>query len=297
MATFPQIRSVTMAEPQYPPLVTVRALRYAYPSGLLAVGGLDFAVRAGEVLSIVGPSGCGKSTLLSLLAGMKQPAGGEIEWNEELVADAAPIDASVTRGRRKPRRRRMSLVFQRDTVLPWKTVEQNVGLGLDYVSISKAERRERITSLLQLVRMNDFRKAYPNQLSGGMRRRVALLTGVAPLPHLLLLDEPFAALDEPTRVMVHADLLEIIYRLGLAVILVTHDLAEAITLGDRVLVLTNRPARAASMIETNLGHERNVREIRERPEYLELYAETWHELWKQTSLGDSGTVNPPPVTR
>jgi ABC-type nitrate/sulfonate/bicarbonate transport system ATPase subunit len=296
VTTFPQTRSVDMEQPQHSPLLTVRALRYAYPSGLVAVDGLDFAVSAGEVLSIVGPSGCGKSTLLSLLAGMKQPAGGEIEWNEELVADAAPADASVSRGRRKPRRRRLSLVFQRDTVLPWKTVEQNVGLGLDYVSISKAERRERITSLLQLVRMDDFRNAYPNQLSGGMRRRVALLTGVAPLPHLLLLDEPFAALDEPTRVMVHADLLEVIYRLGLAVILVTHDLAEAITLGDRVLVLTNRPARAASTIETNLGHERDVREIRERPEYLELYAETWHELWKQTSRGPAGTVNPPPVT-
>lgn len=294
MTISPQIRSVDMDQSQYPALVTVRALRYAYPTGLLAVDGLDFAVRAGEVLSIVGPSGCGKSTLLSLLAGMKQPAGGEIEWNEDLVADAAATDAPAPRGRRKPRRRRLSLVFQRDTVLPWKTVEQNVGLGLDYVSISKVERKERIASLLELVRMEDFRNAYPNQLSGGMRRRVALLTGVAPLPHLLLLDEPFAALDEPTRVMVHADLLEIIYRLGLAVILVTHDLAEAITLGDRVLVLTNRPARVASTIETKLGHDRDVREIRERPEYLELYAETWHTLWKQTRGADAADLNPPP---
>lgn len=263
-----------------PPLVSVSGLQYAYPNGLVAVDGLDFTVHAGEVLSIVGPSGCGKSTLLSLLAGLKQPSGGSIEWNTEIVG-AEQVG-------RKPKRRRLSLVFQRDTVLPWRTVEQNVALGLDYVSISKAEREERIRSLLRIVRMEDFRKAYPNQLSGGMRRRVALLTGVAPLPHLLVLDEPFAALDEPTRVMVHADLLEIIYRLGLGVILVTHDIAEAITLGDRVLVLTNRPARAASTIETRLGHDRDVRTVREQPSYQALYAETWHELWTQTSVAKSG---------
>lgn len=262
------------------PLVAVRGLRFAYPNGLLAVDGLDLSVVPGEVLSIVGPSGCGKSTILSLLARMKQPDGGEIVWDDTVVGSA---DAGA-----KPSRRRLSLVFQRDTVLAWRTVEENVGLGLDYVSISKQERRERITSLLQLVRMEDFRKAYPNQLSGGMRRRVALLTGVAPLPHLLLLDEPFAALDEPTRVNVHADLLEIIYRLGLAVILVTHDLAEAITLGDRVMVLTNRPARVARVIETGMGHDRDIRTIREMPEYQQLYAETWHELWRQTTdVGDN----------
>jgi NitT/TauT family transport system ATP-binding protein len=265
-----------MNESQPARLVSVQGLQFAYPNGLVAVDGLDFTVSAGEVLSIVGPSGCGKSTLLSLLADLKQPLGGTIEWNTEIVGEGQPAG-------KKPPRRRLSLVFQRDTVLPWRTVEQNVALGLDYVSISKADRLERISSLLRLVRMEDFRKAYPNQLSGGMRRRVALLTGVAPLPHLLLLDEPFAALDEPTRVMVHADLLEIIYRLGLSVILVTHDLAEAITLGDRVLVLTNRPARAARFLETNLGHHRDVRTVRELPEYQALYAETWHELWRQTT--------------
>jgi ABC-type nitrate/sulfonate/bicarbonate transport system ATPase subunit len=182
------------------------------------------------------------------------------------------------------------LVFQRDTVLPWRTVEQNISLGLDFLSISKAEKEERISSLLRLVRMEDFRKAYPNQLSGGMRRRVALLTGVAPLPHLLMLDEPFAALDEPTRVGVHEDLLDVIYRLGLAVILVTHDLAEAITLADRVIVTTKRPAAVARVLETKLGRSRDVRKVRETPEYQRLYAETWHELWQQT-----GDTTQPPV--
>ena len=257
------------------PLVAVEGLRYAYPGGLVAVDGRDFTLGVGEVLSIVGPSGCGKSTLLSLLAGLKQPLDGTVTWNTDIVGQETAAGT-------KPLRRKLSLVFQRDTVLPWRTVEQNVALGLNYVSISKQERQERISSLLRLVRMEDSRKMYPNQLSGGMRRRVALLTGVAPLPHLLMLDESFAALDEPTRVSVHQDLLEIIYRLGLSVILVTHDLAEAITLGDRVLVLTKRPAKVARVIETKLGHDRNIRTVRERPEYQHLYAETWHELWNQT---------------
>ncbi len=160
------------------------------------------------------------------------------------------------------------------------------------MSISEKEKRERIDSLLRLVKMQDFRRAYPKQLSGGMRRRVAVLTGVAPFPHLLLLDEPFGGLDEPTRVAVHADLLEIIYRLGLTVILVTHDLAEAITLGDRVLILTHRPAQVARVIETGLGRPRDVQAIREMPEYQKLYAETWHELWKQTGTVPASAPQP-----
>ncbi len=261
-------------------LVRMSEIDYAYPDGLQAVSSLNIAFRPGEVVSVVGPSGCGKSTLLSLLAGLKVPQAGTIEWNEQ------ETEAGGERRRDAlPARRRLSLVFQGDTVLPWKTVEDNVALGLKYVQLTDEEREERITSLLKLVRMEDFRHAYPNRLSGGMRRRVALLTGVAPLPHLILLDEPFAALDEPTRVMVHADLLEIVYRLNLAVILVTHDLAEAITLGDRVLVMSHRPMSVAREITTGIGRPRDVRAIRERPEYQRLYAEIWHELWSQTERG------------
>jgi NitT/TauT family transport system ATP-binding protein len=267
--------SVSVADPGS--VVSVVGLQYAYPNGLVAVDGLSLTLGAGEVVAVAGPSGCGKSTILSLLAGMKQPSAGEIKWQPE-----SQEKASRRRGQPKPAQRRLSLVFQRDTVLPWKTVEQNVALGLDYIAISKEEREQRVTDLLRLVRMEDFRKAYPKQLSGGMRRRVALLTGVAPLPTLLMLDEPFAALDEPTRVTVHADLLEIIYRLKLSVILVTHDLGEAISLADRVIILSKRPARVARVIETHLGHNRDLLKIRETPEYQSLYAETWHELWKQT---------------
>jgi len=242
-------------------LLRVSGLKFTYPDGLQAVGNVSFDLRAGEVLSIIGLSGCGKSTLLSLLAGLKQPSAGAIEWHPDVI-DEAPHGL--------PSRRRLSLVFQRDTVLPWKTVEENVAFGLNYLSIDAREKRERIDALLRIVKMGDFRKAYPKQLSGGVRRRVAVLTGVAPLPHLLLLDESFGGLDEPTRVAVHAGLLEIVYRLGLTVILVTHDLAEAITLGDRVLVLTHRPARVARVLQTGLGRPREAQAIRELPEYQKL---------------------------
>jgi NitT/TauT family transport system ATP-binding protein len=265
-------------------LVRLDNVAFTYPDGLLAVDGVDLDIAQGEVLAVVGPSGCGKSTLLSLLASLRQPSGGRLDWNREALGEAGAKDSRSSR----PSRRRLSLVFQRDTVLPWRTVEQNVGLGLKYVEIDREVREARVTELLRLAKLEEFRKSYPNRLSGGMRRRVALLTGVAPMPHLLMLDEPFASLDEPTRVSVHADLLGIIYRFGLTVILVTHDLAEAITLGDRVVVLTGRPGRVATIIETNLPRPRDVRAVREMPEYQALYTQTWHELWKQTESPPSG---------
>lgn len=254
-------------------LVRLTDAHFAYPGGRQAVGGVDLQIRRQEVLSIVGPSGCGKTTLLNLLAGLRKPTSGSVRWNEDLLAN--------TVGRR-PKRRRMTLVFQKDTVLPWLTVEQNVGFGLKYLDLTADSKRARIEDLLQMGRLEDVRDAYPKQLSGGMRRRVALLTGIAPLPHLLVLDEPFAALDEPTRVNIHSDLLEIVHRLGLSVVLVTHDLSEAITLSDRVMVATQRPTRVASLAETGLGRPRDVRKVRESPRYHEFYSSTWHEVWVQS---------------
>jgi NitT/TauT family transport system ATP-binding protein len=253
-------------------LVKVTALSFSYPTGLLAIDGLDLSVRHHEVVAVVGPSGGGKSTLLGLLAGLLVPSAGRIEWNTRLLSGAAQQGLSD--------RRLLSLVFQRDTLLPWLTVEQNVAFGLDYVRIDRKERKDRIDGLLKIAGLTEFRQAYPRQLSGGMRRRVAFLTGVAPRPHLLLLDEPFSALDEPTRVALHAEVLDMIYTMGLTAILVTHDLAEAISLSDRVVVLSQRPAQVAWCNETRLGRPRDVFNIRTTPEYGELYSDTWAELWR-----------------
>ena len=268
----PNARERPTRDSERPWLLSARGIRFAYPNGLLALDGMDLDVRAGEIVSLVGPSGCGKSTLLSIIAGLTPPTAGSITWNKSLVEQEA------IKGR--PRRKLLTLVFQRDTLLPWRTAEQNVAFGLRYVSMPEAERIDWLNSLFAMARLEQYRKAYPRELSGGMRRRVALLMGVAPLPRLLLLDEPFAALDEPTRVDVHTDLLKIIYELGLSVILVTHDLAEAISLSDTIFVLTSQPGRIAWTTPVNLGESRDVLAVRSTEAYAALYADTWRELWR-----------------
>ncbi len=219
----------------------------------------------GSVVAVIGPSGCGKSTLLALCAGLVRPSVGEITWGD--------LPELESHGRR-----RLSLVFQADTLMPWLSVEKNIAFGLRYVRLTVRERRERIDMLLDLGGLSEFRTAYPRQLSGGMRRRVAFLTGVAPMPQVLLLDEPFSALDEPTRVDIHGAVLNIIRELGITVVLVTHDLAEAISLGDVVHILTMRPSRVAYSKPIPLGRERDVHSLRESEGFHKIYRELWHEL-------------------
>lgn len=255
------------------PLLQLEGISYWYPTGLPVLNSVDLEVRAGEVVAVVGPSGCGKSTLLSIIADLRQPTEGVVTWHD--LPGAANGNG----------KRRLSLVFQRDTVLPWRTVEQNIAFGLKYIDISDKERKERVDRLLALGRLTDFRSHYPKQLSGGMRRRVALLTGVAPLPEVLLLDEPFSGLDEPTRVGVHSDLLEIVYELNLTVIIVTHDIGEAISLADRILVLTKRPSRISWSLDTSIGRPRDLLSLRATEQYSDLYAATWSHLWRVNSGG------------
>ena len=247
---------------------------------MLAVEDVSFAVEPGTVLSIVGPSGCGKSTLLSLIAGLQPPISGTVSWtptNQEALTNRS--------------QRLYTMVFQKDTLLPWLRVESNIGWGLRYLNLSDAERKERVTQLLDLVGLTEFRRAYPYQLSGGMRRRVAFLAGVAPMPQVILLDEPFSALDEPTRVNIHVEVKRIVAELGMAVILVTHDLGEAITLSDRVCILTKRPAQVAKVFDMPFGKDRDVRALRETDEYQDIYKSLWHELNVQIAqAGAPGTA-------
>jgi NitT/TauT family transport system ATP-binding protein len=263
------------------PLLHAGSLKYAYPgsrgtTSTLAVEDVSFSVEPGRVLSIVGPSGCGKSTLLSLVAGLQPPISGTVDWspvNREALADHS--------------QRLYTMVFQKDTLLPWLRVEANIAWGLRYLNLTKEERRQRVTELLELVGLTEFRRAYPYQLSGGMRRRVAFLTGVAPMPQVILLDEPFSALDEPTRVNIHIEVKRIVDQLGMAVILVTHDLSEAISLSDQVCILTQRPARVAKLFDIPFGKDRDVRGLRETEEYQETYRALWHELNRQITGEDA----------
>jgi NitT/TauT family transport system ATP-binding protein len=250
------------------PLLRVSDAQYSYPNGLLALGGVDLDVSPGEIVAVVGPSGCGKSTLLSLVSGLAAPTAGQITWNEELLR------ASDRGGQR------LAMLFQRDTVFAWRTVEKNVQFGMECLKLPKAEREEWTTTLLRMANLEQFRKSYPRALSGGMRRRVGLLTSLAVRPSVLLLDEPFSALDEPTRVELASDVVKLSYQYRVSTVLVTHDLGEAISIADRIIVMSNRPARVQRVFDVPFGHDRDVYSLRESPEYAELYRELWHELWK-----------------
>jgi ABC-type nitrate/sulfonate/bicarbonate transport system ATPase subunit len=221
-----------------------------------------------KIISLVGPSGCGKTTILSIAAGFLRPAGGRVSWAEPESGNA---DA---------KRHPVTMLFQKDTLLPWLTVAENVGLyfRLKRTHLSKREQRERVSELIALAGLDDVVSKYPYQLSGGQRRRVAFLAAVAPLPRTLLLDEPFSSLDEPTRVAIHQDTYAIVRRYGITVMLVTHDLAEAISLSDEVAILSRAPAKIVERNSIGFGSERDMLALRESPEFLRLYGHLWDTL-------------------
>jgi NitT/TauT family transport system ATP-binding protein len=244
-------------------------LNFRYPSGLQAVADFTADIKAGEIVSIVGPSGCGKSTLLRIMAGLREPSGGRLSRR-------AP----------QPGRHLCTMVFQEDTLLPWLKIAENVRLYSRFRGERASRSRQRVMELLEMVGLEKFANAYPSQLSGGMRRRVAVLTAVAPLPCLLLLDEPFSALDEPTRIAVHQDVYGLIRRFGITAVLVTHDLGEAVSLSDRILLLSKGPSSISKEYVTPFGSQRHFMEIRSEPSFLEAYAEIWHDFREQQSRPD-----------
>jgi NitT/TauT family transport system ATP-binding protein len=261
--------------------VTFEDLHFSYADGTAAVQGISLRITSGSTVGIVGPSGCGKSTILGLVAGFLRPTSGT-------VAIRSPDSG----------RHPLSMVFQRETLLPWLTAEENVRMYALFqahgIPRSKLLRRvsplgaaksrqldARVAELLESVGLSDAAKKYPYQLSGGMRRRLAFLSAVAPNPQVLLLDEPFSSVDEPTRVAIHQDVFRITRSMQMTTILVTHDLAEAVSLCDRVIILTNRPAQIARDITVDFGADRVMLELRETPKFLELYGALWHDLRAQ----------------
>lgn len=218
---------------------------------------IDLTVQSGEFVCIVGPSGCGKSTLLHLMAGFLAPTSGSIS-----------IDGESVRG---PDPRRI-FVFQESGVFPWLTVEGNIGFGLS--SLGPAERRKRIAHYVELVGLGGFESAFPHQLSGGMRQRLEVARALAVNPDVLYMDEPFAALDFITRMEMRKEMLRIWEQERKTVLLVTHDIDEAAQLGDRVLVMSARPARVRCDFEIKLPHPRDVNSA----EYIDLRSRILDEL-------------------
>ena len=207
--------------------VTMRFMA-ASGKGLAAVAGVSFAVRDGEVVALIGPSGCGKSTLLNIGSGLYMPSEGE-----------ALVDGERVQGPNA----HVAFMLQKDLLLPWRTVLENVTFGVEIQRLALPERRRRALALLENFNLAEFTGHYPHQLSGGMRQRVALARTLAVDPSVLLLDEPFSAVDAQTRMVLQRELAQTLKRAGKTALLITHDLLEAVTLSDRVLVMSRRPGR------------------------------------------------------
>lgn len=235
-----------------------------------AVQDVSFDVRGGEFVSIVGPSGCGKSTLLGLVGGLVPATAGRITVDGEPVSGVNP---------------RLGFVFQRDALFPWKTVDQNVGLPLLFRGVDAASARPRVDEWIARIGLTGFERYHPHQLSGGMRKRVALAMTMVYEPEIVLMDEPFGALDVQTRNLMENDLLEIWAQFRRTVVFVTHDLEEAIALSDRIVVMTASPGRVKSIYPIDLPRPRSVTEIRFHPDFGRLYGTIWKDLKDEVRLG------------
>lgn len=230
---------------------------YQAPNGeIMALKDINFEVEEGEFVSIIGPSGCGKSTLLSIVSGLEEKTSGNIYIKEKV-----------------------GYMLQKDNLLEWRTILNNVLFGLEIQGAKTKENREYVNNLLRKYELYEFRDKYPNQLSGGMRQRVALIRTLAIKPKILLLDEAFSALDYQTRLMVTNDIYRILKNEKITAIMVTHDISEAISMSDRIIVLTKRPATVKNIHDIDFEIEnRTPLNCRESPKFSKYFNLLWKEL-------------------
>ena len=231
---------------------------------ILAIQNVNFKVAKGEFVSIIGPSGCGKSTLLSIIAGLEEKTEGEIYIEGEKVEGISS---------------KVGYMLQRDCLLEWRTVFSNTMFGLEIKGKKDKESKQYVEELLKKYDLYDFKDKYPSELSGGMRQRVALIRTLAVKPKILLLDEAFSALDYQTRIMVTNDIYNILRKEGMTAIIVTHDISEAISMSDRVIVLNARPGTVKDIHKIEFDTEdRNPINCRENPKFSEYFNTLWREL-------------------
>ena len=251
-------------------ILSLKHIAYSYHTThgeTLALKDISFDVRQGEFVALVGPSGCGKTTLLSLIAGLLSPLSGEILLPLKEDAKANSI----------------GYMLQRDHLFPWRTIYQNAILGLEITKQLTPENTGYVKQLLEEYELSDFSDKYPHQLSGGMKQRAALIRTMALNPDILLLDEPFSALDYQTRLNVSDDICKRIRQAGKTVILITHDLSEAISLSDRVLVLSGRPSTIKYELKIDLAPEdRHPVRSRATPRFGEYFNILWEELQNES---------------
>ena len=244
--------------------------RFATGEGTItAVDNVSFGVAQGEFVSIIGPSGCGKSTLFNIIGGL----GGDYEGRVSVAGETiSGTHASI------------GMVFQEESTFPWRTVLENVAFPLEIAGVPKDERFDRAERFIAMVGLASFARRYPAELSGGMRQRVALARTLASEPRILLMDEPFAALDEQTRLLLGDRVLQIQQALSQTTLLITHNLTEAVQLSDRVLVMSYRPGRLLRSVEIGLPHPRDS-EVVSSTEFGRYVAEIWHDLRAEASRG------------
>jgi NitT/TauT family transport system ATP-binding protein len=244
-----------------------------------ALEGIDLDIRAGEFVSIIGPSGCGKSTLLRIIGDLIAPTRGTV------VVNGKPAD-------RARRDRDYGMVFQAPVLFEWRTVEDNVKLPLEIQGADGAKRTRRAKEMLDLVELGDFLGHYPYQLSGGMQQRVAIARALAFEPAILLMDEPFGALDEMTRERMNSEVLRIWERTGTTIVFVTHSIPEAVFLSSRVVVMSARPGRITKVIDVDLPRPRNE-DTRETRRYFELVTAVREALRRRGSEGETADADEP----
>ncbi len=249
------------------PILELKNINYSYHTldgETKALSDISFALTSGEFTAVVGPSGCGKSTLLSLIAGLMKPESGEIFLNGEPLTENSS---------------KIGYMLQHDHLFEWRTVYRNVILGLEIRGTLTAESKKKAESLLEQYGLLPFAHARPSELSGGMRQRAALIRTLILEPELLLLDEPFSALDYQTRLTVSDDIGQIIRRSGKTALLVTHDLSEAVSISDRVIILSERPASIARIVPIAFALEKDTPlNRRNAPEFKNYFNEIWKEL-------------------
>jgi len=252
--------------------VTLRGVRKVFPgmaggASVDALGPLDLDIARGEFLSVVGPSGCGKSTLLEVIAGLTPASDGTV------VFEGRRIEGNVPDG--------IGVVFQDDASLPWLNVTDNIAFGLRHAGLPAADQRARVRRALELMGLVDFARSYPAQLSGGMRQRVCIARTLVMEPRLILLDEPFGALDQQTRLLMGDELLRLWRATGASVFLITHALDEAAMLADRIAVMSARPGRLIDIVETQWPRERDSR-IVENAAFGAITARLWQSLRQES---------------
>ena len=247
--------------------VTLRGVTKVFPAsdggpGVHALGPIDVDIKKGEFFAVVGPSGCGKSTMLELLAGLTVPSEGRVEF------EGKPI-RGIPDG--------VGVVFQEDACFPWLSVQGNVEFGLRRSNLDAAEKAARVAAAIRMMGLSDFARAYPAQLSGGMRQRVCIARTLVVQPRLILLDEPFGALDQQTRLLMGDEVLKLWRETGATVFLITHALDEAAMLADRIGVMSARPGTLIDVVETNWPRGRDSR-IVERENFGALTSRLWKSL-------------------